>query len=278
MLGLNRKNVKLSKYHLGWKKAFEDEKTAIQEKLGEAVLDVEHIGSTSIPGMIAKPVLDFLVAIPSIDDYEQFIVPLKELGYEFRRDNRQSQDHILFVKGPEDLRTHYLKLTEKDTEFWKEHILFRDYLINHPDAAKKYKQLKETLQKSHISSRATYTEAKAEFIQRIIELANNNNVTDPSWYRVTVDGVGIYEAVDRDCPRDSDCRKNKPDGGWLPKEGPKYPSAISYWSEYGWKKYQESGLFDWHKSVVKGTVEVEKCEDKPESILYEDEYQIIVKK
>ncbi len=170
MLGLNRKNVKLSKYHPGWKKAFEDEKTAIQKKLGESVLDIEHIGSTSIPGMSAKPVLDFMIAVKSVDDYEKFVEPLKKLGYKFRRDNREIQEHILFVKGPEDLRTHYLKLTEKDSEFWKEHILFRDYLRNHPKTAREYQELKENLQESLGSSRATYTEAKAEFIQKILRL------------------------------------------------------------------------------------------------------------
>lgn len=173
MLGLNRKNVKLSKYYPCWKQAFEDEKTAIQKKLGEAVLDIEHIGSTSIPAMIAKPVLDFMIAVESVDDYEEFIEPLKELRYEFRRDNRETQEHILFVKGPEDLRTHYLKMTEKDSEFWKEHILFRDYLINHPIVANAYKELKENLQESHSSSRATYTDAKAEFIQKILRLAED---------------------------------------------------------------------------------------------------------
>ncbi len=96
-----------------------------------------------------------------------------------------------------------------------------------------------------------------------------------SWYRVTVQGIGIYEAVNRDCPDDSVCRKNKPDGSWLPKEGPKYPGAISYWSEHGWKKYNECGLFDWHQSVVKGAVHVEKREEKPQAVVYEDAYQII---
>ena len=119
MLGLNRKNVKLSKYDSGWKKAFEEEKTAIQNKLGKMVLDIEHIGSTAIPGMSAKPILDFMVAIDSTADYQKFIIPLRELGYEFRRDYRDTQEHVLFVKGAEDFRTHYLKLTQKDSDFWK---------------------------------------------------------------------------------------------------------------------------------------------------------------
>lgn len=96
------------------------------------------------------------------------------------------------------------------------------------------------------------------------------------FYRGVVNGVGIYEAVDRDCPRDDDRRIGKPDGGWLAKVGMNYPGATSYWTELGWKKYQDSGLYDWHKSVVLGEVQVIEIDQEPENILYQDEYQIIV--
>ena len=170
-LGLGKDNVELSKYHPGWKKAFEETKKAIQKELGNKVLGVEHIGSTAIPGMSAKPILDLMVAVNSIDNYEEYVTPLNKLGYEFRRDNRIRQDHILFSKGPANFRTQYLKLTQKSSQFWKESILFRDYTINHPDIAKEYQELKEKLQASHSSNREAYTEAKAGFIQRILKLA-----------------------------------------------------------------------------------------------------------
>lgn len=96
------------------------------------------------------------------------------------------------------------------------------------------------------------------------------------FYRVTVDGVGIYEAVDRDCSKGDPRRVNKPDGSWLPKKGLDYPGAISYWTEAGWKKYQESGLYDWHKSVVDGPVTVETLAEKPQTVFHEDDLQIIV--
>ncbi len=95
--------------------------------------------------------------------------------------------------------------------------------------------------------------------------------------RVTVGGIGIYEAVDRDCPKDDPRRAAKPNGSWLPKKGLDFPDGISYWSDYGLKVYRESGLMDWHAAVVMGKVE-ETTIDRPASILYEDEYQIIVHK
>lgn len=94
-----------------------------------------------------------------------------------------------------------------------------------------------------------------------------------SYYRYTSGGVGIYEAVDKLCPRDDVRRANKPDGSWLPKKGTEYPGAISFWTEYGKEKYKSSGLFDWHKSVV-SDIEVETVEEI-DPILYEDEFQII---
>ena len=96
----------------------------------------------------------------------------------------------------------------------------------------------------------------------------------PKFYRITVDNVGVYEAVDKQCPKNDSRRKNKPDGSWLPKAGLKYPGAISYWTEYGLKKYINSGLLKWHESVIQGKVEV-LIIGEPKEILYEDEYQII---
>ena len=98
------------------------------------------------------------------------------------------------------------------------------------------------------------------------------------FYRVTVGDIGIYEAVDRDCPKGDPRRANKPDGGWLPKKGMDFPGAVSYWTEHGWKTYQDSGLYKWHTSVVSGKVMIEEIDERPEEVLYEDAYQIIVPK
>ena len=96
------------------------------------------------------------------------------------------------------------------------------------------------------------------------------------FYRIVVDNIGIYEAVDRDCPKNDSRRENKPDGSWLPKKGLDYPGAISFWSEIGLKKYRESGLMGWHQSVVKGRVRIITI-NRPKMILYEDKFQIIIR-
>ncbi len=97
-----------------------------------------------------------------------------------------------------------------------------------------------------------------------------------NYYRFVKKGIGIYEAVAKESPKDDPRRINKPDGSWLPKKGTEYPGAISFWSEFGLDKYIKSGLLDWHTSILKDNVEVTTIE-RPNEILYEDEYQIIVR-
>ncbi len=171
LLGLPRGIVKLVPYDPEWAKLYRDEKTRIEEGLGDRALGVEHIGSTAIPGMDAKPILDLMVAVPQIQDFDGYVPLLEELGYQFRRDNRSDQQHVLFVKGPEENRTHYLKMTTKDSEFWREHILFRDYLIRHPERAGAYRQLKHELLEKHGGLREKYTDDKSAFIRETLNLA-----------------------------------------------------------------------------------------------------------
>ena len=172
-LGLKRGTVELMPYDPEWARLFEQEKISIQDVLKDDALGIEHIGSTAIPGMDAKPILDLMVAVTQIDDYSEFMISLKKLGYSFMRDNRSEQEHILFVKGPEECRTHYLKLTTLGTIFWHEHLLFRDYLKNHPDRAEAYRKLKQDLLRKFSDDRASYTNAKAAFIQDTIRMAES---------------------------------------------------------------------------------------------------------
>lgn len=96
-------------------------------------------------------------------------------------------------------------------------------------------------------------------------------------YRFESNDAGVYEAVEKDCPR-SDLRRNlKPDGSWLPKVGTDFPGLTSYWTEYGLKKYLESGLQEWHRSVLTNPLIIITA-DKPKKADYEDEYQVICPK
>ncbi len=174
MLGLKRGSVELSKYDAEWATIFDTEKRAIESKLGDLTLGVEHVGSTSIPGMQAKPILDLAIAVKSIDDYGKCTHLLEELGYQYvPRDTATHGDDLLFVKGSDESRTHHLKLTVFGSPFWENSIAFRDYLIGHPSAAKEYKNLKLQLAASHAVDRESYTKGKNEFIERALKDAQN---------------------------------------------------------------------------------------------------------
>ena len=173
-LGLQRGKVKLTPYDPVWAALFAEEKQGIADVFGEKLLGIEHIGSTAIPGMDAKPILDLMIAVASIDDYEDEGTILEKVGYTFGRDMREEHQHVLFVKGPDENRTHYLKLTTLDSQFWQEKLLFRDYLISHPERAEAYRQLKHQLLEQYAGERAEYTDGKADFVKKTLQLAQED--------------------------------------------------------------------------------------------------------
>lgn len=96
------------------------------------------------------------------------------------------------------------------------------------------------------------------------------------FYRFVSGNLGIYEAVDLDCPRGHARRKGKPDGSWLPKVGDSFPGAISFWTVFGLRKYLDSGLSKWHASIVTKPVEI-LVAGEPTKVLYRDAFQVICK-
>ncbi len=170
-LGLKIETVRLVPHDESWKKTFLVEKTELEKVLREKVLGIEHIGSTAIPEIKTKPVFDLMVGMKTLGEPEEYTAPLQKLGYIFRKDSRRDQQHILFVKGPEEGRTHYLKVTSFDSDFWEEHIVFRDFLRNHPDYAKQYEELKLQLLEKHKGIRIPYTKGKDSFIRNVLKLA-----------------------------------------------------------------------------------------------------------
>lgn len=170
-LGLQRNTVRLEPYSTEWQKFFEIEKLTLQKVLNDKFIYAEHIGSTAIPDLKAKPILDLMLAIPDLNDWEWLKEPLAKLGYEFRRDFIKEKGHIFFVKGSEENRTHYLKITELNSDFWMENILFRNYLINNSQYREEYQKLKENLLETHMGNREPYTKGKEEFVRKVLELA-----------------------------------------------------------------------------------------------------------
>ena len=170
MIGLERGKVLVVPYQTGWKSAFRREAALLRSTFGAGLLRVEHIGSTAIEGMAAKPIIDLMCAVACLDGARAFRPRLEALGYEYRPDEALP-DRLFFAKGPRSRRTHHLSLSEPGSRFYEEKLLFRDYLRAHAEAAEEYRRLKEGLAGRYAADRASYTEGKRVFVERILALA-----------------------------------------------------------------------------------------------------------
>jgi GrpB-like predicted nucleotidyltransferase (UPF0157 family) len=171
MLGCERHLVRLVPYQRAWAELFRQEAERLRAALGDHVVRIEHVGSTAVPGLDAKPILDIVVAVQNMADESLFEEALAPLGYVHKSDN-DMPGRLYFVKRlPDDRSTHHLNITELGTECWVEHVAFRDYLLAHPDAKAEYLALKRELARRHPSDRQAYGEGKEAFIRDILALA-----------------------------------------------------------------------------------------------------------
>jgi GrpB-like predicted nucleotidyltransferase (UPF0157 family) len=170
MIGLKRGVVELKPHNPKWRELYEEEEVLVSKAVSAFLIEIQHIGSTAIPGIMAKPIIDIALAIDSLENVEKIIKPLEEIGYTYRGEAGIPHRH-LFVKGSEDFRTHHMHVMHRSHYEWKKHIVFRDYLRKHPKEAKEYSNLKLKLEKEFKEDRESYTESKSEFIESILEKA-----------------------------------------------------------------------------------------------------------
>lgn len=168
-LGLAREAVQVVPYHPEWVQFFQEEAAVLRAVLKEHALQVEHIGSTAIVGMDAKPIIDLLVAVPHLEQAKTFMSALEALGYEYLPDE-PPPDRLFFAKGPRSKRTHHLSLTEPTATFYQRMVVFRDYLRTHASVAEEYRRLKRESAQKYPEQRALYTAGKGPFVERVLEL------------------------------------------------------------------------------------------------------------
>ena len=169
MLGLKRGKVKLSSYDPKWSEIFKKEKKILQKALGKMIIDIQHVGSTAVPNLSAKPIIDIAVAATGLSEkkVKKYIKPLKKLAYEYRGKDRPRER--LFVKGSEDKRICHLHMVKFGGKSWKDYLLFRDYLRTHKKVAVEYAKLKAELAKKFSDNRKSYTSGKDKFIQGVFK-------------------------------------------------------------------------------------------------------------
>ena len=163
MIGLKRKTIKLVPHQKSWDVFFQKEKNMLIKTIPN--IYVEHIGSTAVPFVLAKPIIDIVFGIDKIKNYHLYITKLKKLGFEYH-DNRGSKFNKFFTKGPEECRTVYVHLVKHKGNIWNKYVNFRDTLNKNIKLAKKYEKLKLDLA-TKFTNRDDYTKAKADFIKKV---------------------------------------------------------------------------------------------------------------
>lgn len=165
-VGLARGTVRLEPHNPEWDKVYQTEAKSLKDKLGDKVIGIQHVGSTAIPGLPAKPIIDIAVLVDDLEVAEQWVKSLSELGYWYKGKQPDMPDRRFFAKGPENNRTVYLHVVN-EAEFTRL-ISFRDKLTNNADLVKEYTELKQSLAEQYASDREPYTKAKNDFIQRVL--------------------------------------------------------------------------------------------------------------
>lgn len=151
-----------------WEKSYKKEAKILKATFKDEIVDIFHIGSTSIPTIgYAKPIIDILIVVKDIEKVDLYNEKMKELGYEPRGENGISGRRY-FPKG-QDNRTHHVHIYQIGHENIEKHLSFKEYMIKHPDDAKKYGELKTKLAKQFPDNTHQYQKGKEAFVNKMVE-------------------------------------------------------------------------------------------------------------
>lgn len=161
--------IVIKPYQKEWVEEYIKEKEKFCSLLGQEIIAVEHIGSTAVEGLGAKPLIDMMIGVTELQITEKWIEVLSEIEYEYVP--KDATNWRFFRKGKWRAGTHHLHVYIYNSDEWRNNILFRDFLISNEWARKEYRELKEMLAITYAFDRVSYTKAKAPFIRKILELA-----------------------------------------------------------------------------------------------------------
>jgi GrpB-like predicted nucleotidyltransferase (UPF0157 family) len=167
--------IQIVPYTAEWALAFESEAAALRQALGALAVRIDHVGSTAVPGLAAKPVIDIQVSVQSLEPSERFRVLLAPLGYRFVSLGEFDRVYPWFAKPGEWPSTHHVHLCVAGEEQEAKHLAFCDYLRNNPAQAHRYEALKRKLASKHegrtLGSIESYSLDKSEFIKNALARA-----------------------------------------------------------------------------------------------------------
>ncbi|MFC6161242.1 GrpB family protein [Kribbella jiaozuonensis] len=162
--------IRIDSYDPAWANRFTELGLSLRSALGDVAVRIDHIGSTAVPGLAAKPIIDIQISVSSLEPVEPFRMPLEALGYVYRPDNPERTKRY-FREPPGTPRTHIhvRKLGSFSQQF---PLLLRDYLRTHPEELPPYETLKRSLAAQHPDDRTAYTNAKLPWFWQTIQRAD----------------------------------------------------------------------------------------------------------
>lgn len=160
-------------YNPRWPLIYEEEKKHILAVAGHKIIDVEHIGSTAVVNLGAKPIVDIMAGVEGISDADEVLLLLRSIGYkDVKQQLGDSEWYYCLSKVIHEqevrLQNFHLHLMKFRSETWERHIIFRDFLRNHSEVAQKYDKLKRLLAAKYCTDRESYTKAKTDFIISVV--------------------------------------------------------------------------------------------------------------
>lgn len=168
ILGLPSGQVSLARAHGLWADAFAKERARILAAIGQHIVGVEHVGSTAIPPVPAKPILDIMVGVQDFEEARVCVEAMVALGYTYRGQNGVPRRHY-FVKGR--TRTHHVHMVEVQSNDWRSTLRFRDLLRARPELAREYANEKERLVRQHSRDREEYQREKGKVVEKLLSEA-----------------------------------------------------------------------------------------------------------
>ena len=154
-------------YQPEWQPLYEQEKELLLTFFMATALDIQHVGSTSVEGLLAKPILDIAIQVQALPVDGRIIEQLIANDYK-ERVNRLGPEQLVYVKGPEENETHILHIIPHHNRDWNDKLRFRDYLRTHPDSARAYAALKRELSQAYENQRGQYSHLKTQFIRQVL--------------------------------------------------------------------------------------------------------------
>lgn len=163
-----KERLEIVAWDRAWAVRFEEMRARLAEALGDTAVRIEHVGSTSIPGIPAKPVVDIQISVRDVDDDEAFVAPIEAQRFELRF---MEPGHRYFRPPPGVPRDFQVHVCEVGSDWERVHLLFRDYLRAHDDVAAEYGTMKLRLARQHRAERIAYNDDKGPYIDAVVTIA-----------------------------------------------------------------------------------------------------------